>query len=437
MLFCLAIFLPFQALADGIFVPPIDYYLDTTSQNAVIIHEKGVETLILSTQFKGDAKNFGWVIPVPQRPEISKFTDELFTSLSDLTAPVYAPPILPTAPLAEEKAVQSPVKVLETKLVGIFEVKILEAADPQALSLWFSENKYLYPKEGGYILDEYIRKKWYFVAAKIDAAALPYVSGTEGLKEGHAQPLKIVFKSDKIIYPLRISSLQAAMAKKEEQSEDKQKIIRPPQGATVGVLLYIFADGKKELPGFDTEYAGFVSPKTIKKLAYLEDQPWWQPDQKFYLTRLTRSMTFSEMTEDLYARSAEDNKPVGGGERSAAGKILTFVLSFVVVFLIWIFSLVGLLFVIFTALRSKTKSKTIYAVSTVFQWIAFFLTATAFIVYLLIIAQDGFFGRVFDFKDKDIKTLSAFVFGTAVTLITLIILLVQKARYKKIKESLK
>lgn len=442
LLFCLTLFMPFLVKADGIYIPPVDYYIASSGQKAVIIHEKGQETLILSTQFRGDAKNFGWVVPVPTRPEVSKSSDELFTSLEELTAPKYYDRglggVTPMAGKGEVEEAQS-VQVLETKRVGVYEIKVLEASDSQALAKWLSENKYMYPKEGGYILDEYIQKRWFFVAAKIDAAALEAVGTTKTLKEGHALPIKLVFKSDKIVYPLKISSIQTSLAKKEEAktgvSEEKITPYYYPTNS-VSILLYVFADGKKELPGFTTDYAGYLKPKAIEKLAYVEGDSWWKPDHKFYLTRLSRSMAFSEMTDDLILRQADNNKPVNA-EKTVTGKIISITLSFLVTFLIWIFSLVGLVFIIFSFVRRSAKSKTTHTVSTVFQWISFICTAIAYLIYVLIIGEDGFFERMFDFKDKDLSNWGGTLFGLVAVVVMLIIMLVQRARYKKVKDTLK
>lgn len=443
LLFCVALLAPVLVKADGIFIPPIDYYIGSTGQKAVISYEKGLETLIISTQFKGDAKNFGWVVPVPGRPEVSKSSDELFISLDDLTAPkYYSTKQSLMAPMAEKsEGLGGAVTVLETKKVGVYEIKVLETSDSQALAKWLEENKYMYPKEGGYILDEYVQKKWFFVAAKIDTQALEALSTTEALKEGHAQPIKLVFKSDKIIYPMKISSIQASLAKKEAQKTGvaDEKIVQPYYYPTnnVSVLLYVFADGKKELPGFTTDYAGYIKSKEISKLAYVEGDSWWQPDKKFYLTRLSRSMTYSEMTDDLIFRSADDNRPVGG-EKTIVSKISNILLAFLVTFLIWLFSLVGLVFIIFTAVRAKAKTRGTYGVATVFQWISFICTSIAYAIYLLIIGDAGFFGQMFKFKDAaDLGNWGGFAFGIVVTVVTLVILLVQRTRYKKIKDILK
>jgi hypothetical protein len=82
----------------------------------------------------------------------------------------------------------------------------------------------------------------------------------------------------------------------------------------VNLLLYVFSNHKKEVPGWSIQYAGRVSSSTIEKLA-MDDKgdPWIKADKKMYLTKLTRSMNQSEMTSDVYLRDSQDNNPVGGG----------------------------------------------------------------------------------------------------------------------------
>lgn len=440
LIFCATGFFPALTRADGIFIPPIDYYVSSTAQKAVIIYEKGTETMIISTQFKGDAKNFGWVIPVPSRPEVSKSSDELFTSLNTLTAPKYDYSVPMTRPMMEKGGAgqAEDVQVLETKKVGVYEIKVLEASDARALAKWLEENKYMYPKEGAYILDEYIRNRWYFVAAKIDTAAIEALSTTESLKQGHAQPIKFVFKSDKIIYPMKISSLQAALAKKEEKKSGEQGTIMPyyyPSDSS-NITFYIFADNKKELPGFTTQYAGYVSPKTIKKLAYVEGESWWQPTKRFYLTRLYNTMTFSEMTEDLIFRQADDNKPING-EKSATSKVLNVILYSFFTVLGWIAMLIGLAFIIFSFVRHYAKSKATHTLSAVIQWIAFALTATIYLITVLVYAADGFFAKILEFKDKDIPGVGMMAGGLVIVAVCLAVLLKQRTTSKKMKEALK
>jgi len=58
------------ALADGGFMPPMDYSgadLAEPGQRAVLIHQKGREVLFLFVDYHGDAGTFAWIVPTPSR----------------------------------------------------------------------------------------------------------------------------------------------------------------------------------------------------------------------------------------------------------------------------------------------------------------------------------------------------------------------------------
>ncbi|MGQ9546102.1 MAG: DUF2330 domain-containing protein [Dehalococcoidia bacterium] len=78
-------------LADGVFFPDSVYRdLYESAQKAVILYGNSTgnctEYLILSVSFEGDAEDFAWVIPVPNKPEIAVTDAKLFRELSDFTA---------------------------------------------------------------------------------------------------------------------------------------------------------------------------------------------------------------------------------------------------------------------------------------------------------------------------------------------------------------
>ncbi|RLG90176.1 MAG: hypothetical protein DRO36_06550 [Candidatus Hecatellales archaeon] len=210
VVFGVALLVPQIALADGMVVPPKDYWIQETDQKAVIFYDKGIETLVLSITFRGDAEDFGWVVPVPAKPEVSKGSDGLFTSLQELTgytrayleAPVFG---LGAAGDYEEKSVT----IIETKKVDYYEVTVLSSTDKDALTEWLNDNGYDFPSSASYILDSYIQNGWYFVAMKINPQSLDWKDVSQQLREGHATPVAISFATKNIVYPLKISSVMS------------------------------------------------------------------------------------------------------------------------------------------------------------------------------------------------------------------------------------
>lgn len=215
--------LPSLALADGMVMPPYDYTVREAEQKAVIFYKNGQEDLILSITFEGDASDFGWIVPIPEKPEIDKAPDEIFKNLGELTKPkkkliekigdwlvgggYLASPTLDGGPMSLKGGEEEPaVQVIDTKQVGIYDTATLKADNAEVLYEWLDEHKYQIPKHGEDILDEYIEKDWYFVAMKISGDYLTSkISGDLG--KGHATPIKFSFKSNEIIYPLKISSI--------------------------------------------------------------------------------------------------------------------------------------------------------------------------------------------------------------------------------------
>ncbi len=338
LLFILSLLLPGIALADGMIIPPPEYYIWETQQKAVIFHEEGREILVLSVSFQGNAEDFAWIVPTPSRPEVDKASDELFDSLEELTMPRYD--IAGPMPLLEREVmmgVDKGVYVLETKQVEYYEIAVLAASDGDALVEWLNENGYEYPESAGYVLEGYIQNGWYFTAVKISDE---YLGGNiEGqLISGHPVPLRLDFLTDKIVYPLKISSVQI--------NEELVPRRYYPHNQ-VGILLYVFSDNRQELPKFVTEYAGWVEKDVIENLAYDDNgEPWLSPGKdKYFLTKLYRSMARAEMTNDLFLRQAKNNETVNAPglaeERGWGGFITVMVIGgglLLVLLLILIFS---------------------------------------------------------------------------------------------------
>lgn len=202
------LFFPAQVLADGMIISPSAYRVFETGQKAVVWFANNEEILILSTNFEGDAADFGWIIPVPARPEVEKGSDEIFTALVELTEPEYKiqPQLLEKGFGTLESPGAEKVTVVETKKVDIYDVSVVTSSESEALAEWFAENNYPYPVSQAYILNEYINNKWFFVAAKINTENLG--ANVQGqLHTGHATPLLIKFETKKIVYPLKISSV--------------------------------------------------------------------------------------------------------------------------------------------------------------------------------------------------------------------------------------
>jgi len=451
--------MPAVVSADGAIFPPPDYWMQETDQKAVIFQEKNVETMVLSVTFRGDAKDFSWIVPTPSRPEVAKSTDELFTALAKLTEPEYNYGVMPMygGAVSEGAPARSGVTVLETKKVEYYDISVLEADDPEALTKWLKDNNYQFPESGKYLLDDYINNRWYFTAIKIDAESL--TTGVESqLREGHAVPLKFTFTSSKIVYPLKISGIAEYFKSSTPApvplmeggagssgsavgvaartscvtasdcggifcpqvvgqdtlccingqcvcgpSDCSEAVKSPPSEIypvpapywqpNVTILLYVFADHKKDLPGFTVDYANWVKSKDIEKLAIESNGESWinTTAKKYYLTKLSNYMQPSEMTYDLYLRDANDNDAVGvpqGNWQNTLTSILVFFIALSIFLVIGVISPLGLIFVVCTMLQFFIKSKVVRILSWIFQGLV--LLTTVALGILLLFGWSGY-----------------------------------------------
>ncbi|MEK7595582.1 MAG: DUF2330 domain-containing protein [Patescibacteria group bacterium] len=346
---------PKKALATIVFDPYYPVYVN--QEKAVILYDKssGKETLIISPTFQGSAKEFGLLIPTPTKPTVDTVRSDVFTTLEQITSPKYYPYAtrglesfsglsLSQAPSKESADY---VTVVETNGVDVYETSILEATNEEALAKWLKENGYTVPNSADFVIKDYIKKGYFFVAAKIDTSALgPFVEGQ--LKNGHINPLRIVFESKNLFYPVKITGALLAESINpkprlpsnpvvQEENTKVTVILPEPQPSPdrpveiptpypypyptpfkpsyVTYTFYIIGDHKKELPGFSTMYAGALKKESLEKLITDENSNLLlSTSDKKFITKLTKSMNFSEMNNDLLIRDAKDNEPVGTGE---------------------------------------------------------------------------------------------------------------------------
>jgi hypothetical protein len=284
-------------LADGgFFTQEMLYDLYESAQRAVILYGNCTgnctEHLILSVSFEGDAEDFAWVIPVPNKPGIAVTDPKLFQELYDFTRTE-----IPkggggfgcfggAAPGG-----QGGVDVIQEQVVGPYATAILSSTNATALVDWLNANGYIFPEDGEEIISEYIEKEWYFVATKINT-----VEGDTGyaLAAGAINPIVLSFASDEIVYPLRITSLSATSATSPE------------------VLLYVLTDhvmvpeqyplyigyGNWAQNAFTLEFGNNMSVEDLSKYQILPQLvSTYLPGDEFYLTKLRGWISGEQMVD--------------------------------------------------------------------------------------------------------------------------------------------
>ncbi len=216
-------------LADGCFVFKWNKEIDINepTQKAIIVHDAGREEMLLQVKYEGPLEEFGWLIPTPSLPKVEKGSMEPFYELSQLTQRRFGmSQHNGVQSLGEAKGAREDVKVIEIKTVGAYEVAILSAQDSGSLTRWLADHDYSLPEGKSEIIDEYIHRGWYFIAAKIElnkGIDLKMASNSEAknreirtspqrtiqakLSTGELHPLLISFDTAKPVFPLKISAV--------------------------------------------------------------------------------------------------------------------------------------------------------------------------------------------------------------------------------------
>lgn len=472
-LFVIALFILVASVslvaADGGYFPRPGYWVRPGEQKAIIFHENNAETLIVSSSFQGNAKDLVWIIPTPTKPEITKASEEVFTNVAKLARVQKDYGYGYKAVMEAAGSAQTlGVVVIESKKVDYYDVKVLVATNSQDLVTWFNENNYEYPEEYGYVLDYYISKGWFFTAIKVSPEAQGATEVIQDFREGHATPVKLTFLTDKIVYPLKISSVDFDPVKilkaASEEPINSIRVIRGQfwtkiginhwqgdaryytgtqsftddyidsqpgginynynyrYGANTPIYIYLISDGKYEESNFNVQYGNWVKKDEIEKLGKDESgKPLIQAKGgKYYLTYLSANMQKSQMDNDIYFEKADNNKKVNAGPETWQLFLYGLIIGFLI-FTLWIFTPIGILFIIgiIVLFAAKSQGARIFGwIATMFSLIISFLIATIFIIIASLNTQWNY------------VITSVFVTSLLLILIMLLLIFIQ-AKYKR------
>jgi len=212
-----------DALACGCFTPPDPSVpVVQAGERIAFAQANGQVTEHIQIQYQGDAKDFGWLLPLPAVPTLELGTDELFNQLTTTTQPKYKMNSVyegncafdpsrgggsgfgggAAAPSAaggdsNEATGSSPLVIQDS--IGPYDYAVLKADSKTAMLQWLADNHYFVPAGTDENVGPYIRPGSFFLALKLKS----------GASAGDLQPVVVNCASDLPMIPIVLTSTGA------------------------------------------------------------------------------------------------------------------------------------------------------------------------------------------------------------------------------------
>lgn len=176
-----------------------DAPIKLVGENAIILWDAEAkrEHFIRQASFEGEAKDFGFIVPTPGKPEVAEADEEAFKLLAAL---VPKPATRASGSLGNDSvaAEAGPVNVIEQYQVGDYAVSVLQAKDGKSILDWLKTNGYTNRPAMEDWLDYYAQMGWYFAALKFSRA--------QDSKTPETKALRVSFDAGEPFYPYKMPS---------------------------------------------------------------------------------------------------------------------------------------------------------------------------------------------------------------------------------------
>jgi hypothetical protein len=216
----------------GFYVSTDQGPLFNEASKVVIARRGNVTTMTMANDYKGDAKEFAIVIPVPtvvRKDQIRVSESAVIDQIQGFTEPRMAeyfdPDPCPEAVTmdeldyprpsegrAESQMMASPmesrsgdlgVRVEASYDVGEYDILILSAKDSSGLETWLHQEGYNIPTGASAVLGSYIKQNMKFFVAKVDLAE------KDRLETPFLRPIQVEYESPKFMLPIRLGMVNA------------------------------------------------------------------------------------------------------------------------------------------------------------------------------------------------------------------------------------
>lgn len=171
------------------------------------VNKNDTITAYVQINYTGSAPDFSWVVPVPSVPKVDVAEIASFDEMSNLTAPVFIPPLMPPCaripmPMAAapDGAVMSAgVQVLASGTAGPYAYDVITSAEPNELITWLRKNNYRITEEMEPLIKVYTDEGLIFLAMKLRP--------DQGAQD--IQPVVMTYKGEHPMIPIRLTAVAA------------------------------------------------------------------------------------------------------------------------------------------------------------------------------------------------------------------------------------
>lgn len=211
----------------GFYVGKADTGLFNESSQVVYVRDGVRNVVTMASDFKGDAKDFAMVIPVPsvlRKEQISVVNPVVMQHLDAYSAPrlveyfdpdpcapvvrrMMAPTVMPSPAMAKasptRRAAELGVKIEARYTVAEYDILLLSAKESGGLVTWLKEQGYKLPKGAEPVVGSYLKQDMKFFVAKVNLKELDK-SGFTRLR-----PIRVAYDYKKFMLPIRLGTVNA------------------------------------------------------------------------------------------------------------------------------------------------------------------------------------------------------------------------------------
>ncbi len=299
---------PAQA-CGGCFQPPTQSGDVITDEKMIFRVSPQATTLYDEIEYSGNPQSFGWVLPIRGQVTVGLSSDLLFQALEAATATtIQAPYIQPCAcpcangayaPTANASAGGSDqsggggVTVISQQTVGPYDTVQLKSTDPNALNAWLAANGYVVPNGFQPVIAAYVSEGFDFLALKL----------APGQGVAAMRPVRVTTPGAGLSLPLRM--------------------VAAGTGATVGVTVWVVADGRYEptnMPTFTIDPSEITWDFASSSSNYATIRQFKEAERAYGAWQIESSIDVSpyQVEGPVMAQPAEQNYPVDADAGASA-----------------------------------------------------------------------------------------------------------------------